>query len=285
MALAQGLAARRPERPVVLADCCRRAQHAMLHDTVEVGPGVHELVDAHRLGTPTPTDSEAATFPVAARGYRLLLGLRRPRYWSSLRRRSFESALDGLTRTFSTVVADIDGDLEGESTSGSIDVEERNLMARTVVGAADVVVVVGRPGLKGLHSLAWLLHDLVDADVDGARILPVLNGVGRSPRLRAQLQAALQGVVADLPATIGPAVILPDRPVDAALRDGAPIPAPLPALLVGAYEAARSRVGAQRRPGSDPALVGVPVSPGSLGACFDGDGDDDGDAGVAGVGA
>jgi hypothetical protein len=139
------------------------------------------------------------------------------------------------------------------------------------------VVAVGRPGLKGLHSLAWLLHDLAEADVEGERILPVLNGVGRSPRLRAQLAAALHGVVQDLPAKIGPAVFLPVRPVDEALRDGAAVPNPLPALVLGAYEATRSRVGPVRRAGLEP----VAVAPGSLGSFFD-DGDD-GD--VAGVGA
>jgi hypothetical protein len=248
----------------------------MLHDTVEVVPGVHELVDAHRLGVPTPTEIEALTFPVAARGYRLLLGLRRPRYWSSLRRRSFEAALDGLGRTFSAVVCDVDGDLEGESATGSIDVEERNLVARAAVAAADVVLAVGRPGLKGLHSLAWLLHDLVEADVEGERIVPVLNGVGRSPRLRAQLQAALHGVVQDLPATIGPAVFLPVRPVDQALRDGAPVPTPLPALAVGAFEATRARVGPVRRAVLEP----VPVVPGSLGSI-----PEDGDDGLGSAGA
>jgi hypothetical protein len=133
------------------------------------------------------------------------------------------------------------------------------------VAAADVVFAVGRPGLKGLHSLAWSLHDLVEADVEGERIVPVLNGVARSPRVRSQLQAALQGVVQDLPATIGPAVFLPTRPVDAALRDGAPVPAPLPGLVAGAFEAVRGRVGPRSR-GADPELVGVPVAAGSLGA-------------------
>jgi hypothetical protein len=265
MALAQGLAARRPARPVVLVDGCRRAQLAMLHDTGEVVPGVLELVDAHRLGTPSPADVEALTFAPGARGYRLLLGLRRPRHWSSLRRRSFEAALDGLRRTFSAVVCDVDGDLEGESATGSLDVEERNLMTRATVAAADVVFAVGRPGLKGLHSLAWLLHDLVEADVDGARVVPVLNGVARSPRVRAQLQAALSGVVQDLPATIGPALFLPVRPVDAALRDGVPLPGPLPALVSGAFEATRARVGAAERGGGDAVPVPVPVAPGSLG--------------------
>jgi hypothetical protein len=95
--------------------------------------------------------------------------------------------------------------------------------------------------------------------------VPVLNGVLRSPRVRSQLQAALQGVVADLPATIGPAVFLPTRPVDAALRDGVPVPVPLPALVTGSFEAVRGRVGPRSR-GADPELVGVPVAAGSLGS-------------------
>jgi hypothetical protein len=252
-------------RLVLLADFCRRAQQAVLHDTGEVVPGVHELVDAHRHGAPTPAEVAALTFAVDRRGYRLLLGLRRPRYWSALRPRSFEAALDGLRRAFGAVVCDVDGDLEGESTAGSLDVEERNVMSRTAVAAADVVLAVGRPGIKGLHSLAWLLHDLVEVDVPGERIVPVLNGAPRSPRLRAQLQAALHALVQDLPATIGPAVFLPSRPVEAALRDGAPVPAPLPALVLGAYAATRDRVGP--RHGLEASAMGAPVAvvPGTLG--------------------
>jgi hypothetical protein len=281
MALAQALAgvpaghpaAVVPRRPVVLADFCRRAQQAVLHDTGEVVPGVHELVDAHRHGAPTPAEVAALTFAIDRRGYQLLLGLRRPRYWSALRPRSFEAAVEGLRRSFGAVVCDVDGDLEGESAAGSLDVEERNVMSRTAVAVADVVLAVGRPGIKGLHSLAWLLHDLVEVDVPGERILPVLNAAPRSPRLRAQLQGALHELVQDLPATIGPALFLPRRPVEAALRDGAPVPTPLPALVLGAYAATRQRVGARRNLLSSTVDARAPVTPGSLGVPAEADGE------------
>jgi hypothetical protein len=89
MALAQGLAAdARYGRRVLLADLARRADQAMLHDALELGPGLQELVEAHRLGRPDPDEIRRVTFEVPQRGYRLLLGLRQPEAWAALRPRS-----------------------------------------------------------------------------------------------------------------------------------------------------------------------------------------------------
>ena len=52
------------------------------------------------------------------------------------------------------VVADVTGDVEGEAEGGSADVEERNHLARSAVLNSSVVVAVGAPGMKGVHSLA-----------------------------------------------------------------------------------------------------------------------------------
>jgi hypothetical protein len=59
MALAQGLAAdARHAGLVCLADLALHADHAMLHASPDVVPGVVELVEAHRGGTPTWTRSD-----------------------------------------------------------------------------------------------------------------------------------------------------------------------------------------------------------------------------------
>ncbi len=115
------------------------------------------------------------TFAVQDRGYRLLLGLRRPRYWATIRPRAFEAAFDALRRSFGTVVCDVTADFEGEDDGGSIDVEERNVMARTAVQRADAVVVVGACGVKGLHALVRVVGDLLAAGVPAARMVPVVN--------------------------------------------------------------------------------------------------------------
>ncbi len=270
-ALAQGLGQSAAPGQVVLADLARNGEQAMLHDVRDVVPGVQELVEAHRAGTPSVEEVRSLTFDVVERRYHLLLGLRRPRYWATLRPRAFVAAFRSLRRSFATVVCDVTADFEGEADAGSLDVEERNLMARTAVDQADVVFAVGRPGVKGTHALVRVLADLAAFGVAPSRIVPVINTAPRHPRARAEMTAAL----ADLAgpglgghATSGP-VFLPERRVEEALRDAVGLPAPLPAMLAGAFEATFERLGAQEhRGGPEPVLV----APGSLGAASGGAG-------------
>lgn len=264
-ALAQGLAGR--GRSTLLADLARHAEQAALHDVRDVVPGVQELVEAHRNGVPTATDVRGLTFSVVERGYALLLGLRRARYWPALRPRAFAAAFDSLRRSFDAVVCDVTADFEGEGDAGSVDVEERNLAGRTAVVEADVVVAVGRPGVKGIHSLVRVLGDLTAVGVPAARILPVVAVAPRSPRARAEITAAiatlarpvLGGAIAASP------VFLPARPVDQALRDGTAIPAPLPARLADAVLAVHDHVGPISRQPAEP----VPIVAGTLGTFTD----------------
>jgi hypothetical protein len=237
MALAQGLATdARNAGMVCLADLALHADHAMLHASPDVVPGVVELVDAHRGGVPTIEAVRSLTWWVDERGYHLLLGLRRHRDWTSIRPRSFDAALDGLRRGFRVVVADIDDDLEGERTSGSLDVEDRNAMARTVVQAADLVLVVGSPGLKGTHSLLRVVRDVLDHGVPGHRVLPVVNRAPRSPRLRAELARTFGELLAASAGATGvptPVHLPARRNLDQLLRDGARFPEPWVAPVCG----------------------------------------------------
>ena len=261
IAVAQGLAQGERGR-VVLADLRRNADQAMLHDTRVVVPGLQELVEAHRTTTPNATQVREQTFDIAARGYRLLLGLRRHRHWVSLRPRATEAALDSLRRSFDLVVADVDVDLEGEAETGSMDVEERNHLARTVTSRADAVVVVGDPGMKGLYAMVRVLGDLVAHGVEPRRLVPVLNRAPRRPRQRAELARTLADLVltdAGAGDLSGP-VFVPDRAVDEALRDGVPLPKPVVAPVAGAVAAALDRA-----PAKVPEAALVPVAVGSLG--------------------
>lgn len=269
-ALAQGLAA--TGRETLLADLARHSEQAVLHDVRDVVPGVQELVEAHRTGVPTTDEVRRLTFAIVERGYSLLLGLRRARHWPTLRPRAFASAFGSLRRAYDVVVCDTTADFEGEDDAGSADVEERNLAARTAVAEADVVVVVGRPGLKGVHAQVRVLADLAAAGVSAARIVPVLTMAPRSPRARAELTST----VAELsrPALGGGAttspIFLPPRPVEHAFRDGTPLPAPLPSRLAGSVLAVADRLGPLARTATTP----VPVAPGSLGSFTDPDGPD-----------
>jgi MinD-like ATPase involved in chromosome partitioning or flagellar assembly len=266
IALAQGFGGDpRYSDLVCLADLNLRADQGTLHDVTDVVPSVVELVDAHRSGLLGPDDVRTLTWDIVRRGYHLLAGLRRSREWTALRPRAFETALDGLSRAFRLVVADVDDDLDGESSCGSIDVEERNLMARSTVSAADLVVAVGRPGVKGLHSLLRVARDLTEHGVPADRIVPVLNGVGRSPRVRAELTAAFGGLSRhSVPDLASPIFVPHRRRVEESLRDGTRLPEPVVAPLRDVVAALLARLddpsaGPQ---GAEP----VPVAPGSLGS-------------------
>ncbi len=227
-ALAQGFAADVAHSDtVVLADLALHADQAMLHDARDVIPGVLELVESHRSGAPSPDEVRSLTFDIVSRRYRLLLGLRRHRDWTALRPRALRAALDGLRRAFTLVVADVDDDLEDESITGSADVEDRNLLARSTVAIADVVVVVGTGGPKGVHSLLRVVRDCIAAGVSAERIVLVVN---RSPK-RGVLRSETARTISELLLASHPGesllspVFLPERKqLDATVRDVAPLP-------------------------------------------------------------
>jgi hypothetical protein len=265
IALAQGLGADVHHGGLVaLADLKLNAEQAMLHDARDVVPGVQELVEAHRAGRPTLDEVRSLTFRVEERRYHLLLGLRRARFWTTLRPRAVEAALVSLARAFSVVVCDIDADLEGEDDGGSTDVADRNVMARATVTRADAVLAVGMPTMKGVHSLVRVIDDVVAMGVAPTRVVPLFNRTPRSPRLRAQLVEALAALVGRAAAGLlaSPAFV-PERRVDDALRDGIRLPTAAVDPVVAAYRAVLARNTAPVVV-DDP--VPTPVRPGEIGA-------------------
>jgi hypothetical protein len=266
MALTQGLASdARNSRRVVLADLALRADQAMLHDAMELGPGVQELVEAHRLSNPEPDEVRRMTFDVPRRGYQLLLGLRQPHSWSALRPRSIDAALEGLRKAFQVVVADVTGDFEGEAESGSADVEERNHLARASALRSSVVVAVGNPGFKGVYSLSGLIRGLVVAGVGPERILPVINRAPRNPRSRAETARALSGLL-DTPSILGRLAVasplaVPERKVADAIREGAQLPASVVDTVTRGVEAVSGHLADLAPASPEPQRV----IPGSLG--------------------
>lgn len=260
IALAQAMA--HSGQTTLLADLSLRGEQAMLHGAPDVGPGVQELTEAHRAVTLSPAEVVAMTWHVEARGYHLLLGLRRRRSWPAVRPRAFELAFDALRRAFDVVVADTDDDLEGEAEGGSADVEDRHIMARTTARHADVVFVVGVPGMKGLHALLTVVSEFVDFGVPADRLVPVINQAPRLPRARAEIARALAELAGGLADGIPGPLLLPRRPIDQALHDGARLPGSITEPLAGAYQAVLDRVG--RRPSDR----GQPVAivPGTIGS-------------------
>jgi hypothetical protein len=254
---------------VLLADLCRVADQALLHDARVLVPSIQEVVEAHRTSVAPRHVLLEQTFEVPARGYRLLLGLRRPQHWVSLRPRAVETTLDALQSLVDVVVADVEADVEGEAETGSTDIEDRNLLARATLARAEVVLVVGTPSMKGLAALVRTIGDLLAFGIPAERLLPVVNRAPRSPRARAELTAAVakisrsnldSGVGVAAPTLANP-LFLPDRNVDDALRDGVALPAGMARSLARGVAATRRRADrplAVRRP--EP----VAIAPGSL---------------------
>lgn len=249
-AAAQGIGRR---HDVVLADLALRADQAVLHDVRDVAPGVQELVEAHRSGRPTSEQVRALTFADPARRYHLLLGLRHERHWATLRPAAVAAAVESLRRAFGFVVADVSADLDGSTA----DLDERNVLTRTAVAAADLVLVVGRPTTKGIHALVRSLSDVRSAGAPVERILPVITAAPRHPRHRSELAA----VVADLARTTNAPLFLPARRVDEAWRDATLMPDPLPTLLASGLRHHLARLGPAVPVEEEPVLV----EPGALG--------------------
>jgi hypothetical protein len=269
IALAQGLGSDVENGGLVLlADLQLHAEQAMLHDARDVVPGVQELVDVHRSGRPTLDEVRALTYRVDERRYHLLLGLRRARFWSTLRPRAVEAALTSLARAFAVVVCDTNADVEGEDDGGSADVEERNVLARTAVARADVVIAVGSPTMKGAHSLGRVIDDLVAFGVAPGRIAPVFNRAPRTPRVRAQLTAAIADLASPAASGALPSpVFLPERRVDDALRDGVRLPGAVVDPLVSLYNAVLARnADAAPAAAAHDDLLPRRIRPGELGA-------------------
>lgn len=265
MALAQGLGEARIGADVVLADLCLHADQAMLHDARDVVPGLQEMVDAHRSGQPRGDEVRSLTFDVVNRGYHLLLGLRRHRDWAVLKPRSLEAAIVGLRSTFGAVVADIDADVEGEAECGSIEVEERNVMARTVASQADAVLVVGAPGVKGLHGLIRDVNALRAHGVSPERMLAVVNRTARTAKGRAELTrsfAELSGARTNAVGVVGPVHVAERKGFDEVLRDSARLPQSMTTPLASAVGSLLDRARAQEATGPLP----VAIVPGELGS-------------------
>jgi len=175
------------DKRIALIDASLNGDQALLHDLGDVVPGLQELVDLHRTANPSVGDVRNHFWFTPRHGYDVLPGLRRHRDWSSLRRRSTLAALASILNAYDIVVADTDSDLEGEEQTGSIDVEDRNFLARELATNADLVVVSARSGISGLSRSLQTFRDLVELGVQTERVLLVVIGAPRSTRQRSEL--------------------------------------------------------------------------------------------------
>lgn len=266
LALAQGLSRDPSHRgTTLLADLSLHADQGLLHDADDVVPGLPELLDAHRGAAPDPAEVRRATFVIDGRDHRLLLGLRNHREWTAIRPRALDAALSSLRGAFTVVVADVDDDVEGEASTGSTDVEDRNLLARTTCSDADVVVVTGTSDALGLHHLLRVLRDLGALGVPAERLVPIINRAPRGRAARAEIVRALATYLPQADAGIVSPVLVPERrSIERAVHAAHPLPERFVAPLREAVVARLSAVDVRDEPLAD--VAPVPVTPGSLGS-------------------
>jgi hypothetical protein len=252
---------------ILLADFTRNSEQAMLHDSPDVTPSVEELVELHRHRRPTVEQIRELTFSVEERGYRLLLGQRRIGAWTAMPPTAIASAISGLRRTFRTVVTDITADFEGENEGGSLDVEERNALARLATAHADLVLVVGTGGFKGIHALTRTMRQIVNTGIDSERLIPVMARSSKRALDRIEITKAI-GTLGKQGApsmTWNAPVFLPDRPVESALRDGTRIHKRIAEPLGATIHAMYSQLQSTQKSGATDAEP-QPIVPGSLGS-------------------
>ena len=176
---------------VALLDASLNGDQALLHDLGDVVPGLQELVDLHRTANPSIGDIRNHFWFAPRHGYDVLPGLRRHRDWSTLRRRSTLAALGSILNAYDILVADADSDLEGEEQTGSIDIEDRNLLARELAKNADLVVLTARAGISGLRRSLQTFRDLVELGVHTEGVLLIVIGAPRSTRQRSELTRSI----------------------------------------------------------------------------------------------
>jgi hypothetical protein len=225
-ALATGLA---PRGRTLRADLALEADQHVRHGVAPGHDGVFELAEALRHAPPATVEPPTA---IVAGGYELLCGLRRRQEWVALSTVIVQQLVGTLRRDRHQVVADVTADVEGRAETGSVDIEERNALARAVVAQAEVVVVVGRWSTTGVPRLVRLLHDLERHGVARDRLRPVLNGAPRSSAGRTAATRTVRTLLdrADGDRWSAPVAIPHDRRVEGRLREARPLPTRLVAL-------------------------------------------------------
>ncbi|MBU3702272.1 MAG: hypothetical protein FGM58_09535 [Acidimicrobiia bacterium] len=249
---------------VALVDGALDADQALLHDLGDVLPGLPELVDVHRTSTPTTVEVRAALWHCPDHGYDVLPGLRRHRDWATMRRRNLAAAIASVRSAYGLVIADVDLDPEGETDTGSADVEDRNALSRTLLGDADVVVVTARPGISGVRRLLRNIVLLDEHGIELERVVPVIIGAPRNTARRSESTRAIVRLLDECrpgSSVATPVMVAIRRDLEPFLHDGAPLP-PSVAGSVGAAVDVALRTVTPRMPKSDSP---VRIVPGHLG--------------------
>lgn len=172
--------------------------------------------------------------------------------------------MESLRSGHRAVIADVDCDVEGEAECGSFDVEERNILARSALLGADLAIVVGVPGLTGIHRQVQLIGELLEAGLAPDRLAPVVNRAPRHPRARSGIASTLARLSEHDRPLPSPIFVPERRGLELALHDGLRLPDTLSTPLARSVAAIL-----EHRPPAVREVEPVPVAPGSLGSWSD----------------
>ncbi|MEX2533321.1 MAG: hypothetical protein WD360_05105 [Nitriliruptoraceae bacterium] len=192
--LAQGLSG--AGEPVLLADLCRNASQAVLHDVKHQIDGVMEMA---AVADHAKADGDRKYLPlveVAERGYDLVLGMRQPLQWVSLRGDRANRVIATLRDGDGWLVCDVDADLDTQQDTGSVGVGDRHRFTTDVLAYADVVVLVADASLMGVFRGVELCAAVVQACRDTVPIVAVINRArkGAAFRRAARFTAAFEAL-------------------------------------------------------------------------------------------
>ncbi len=228
MLLAHALATRPPTRPVhgrqtAVVDATSSGGLGLYHDLVDPRGGVADLIELHRRDRVDPDEVRALSDSVEGRPYLVVAG----DVHGGADRTTTATAsavLDGLRRTFATVVVDA-GSLTGTPTAAP------ESLRSVAVRDADVVVAVGRSGLHGVHRLAVCLDEVLVLRGPGAPVVTVCTAAPRSPGERRAVAVGIGRDRADV--VFIPVVTRLER----VHRDVGPLPTAVAEALAGPVRA------------------------------------------------
>lgn len=168
------------------------------------------------------------------------------------------------------MVADVDAEVDGEAECGSVEVEERNGLARRTLREAGLVLVVGVPTVPGVHAQVRVLRDLLAYGIPAERLVAVVNRASRRPAVRAAHARAVAGLLEvaapHAAPVVGPVFVGERRGLDDLVRDGTGLPASVVDPVTTAVTGLLDLLDEPAVESTESEVEPVAVVPGSLGS-------------------
>lgn len=244
---------------VALIDFARNAQQDVLHNVFNSRASVEDLIDANRMRVADSEDVRALLVSCDTRAFSLLCGVRKSSAWTTFGQGSIVRSLDALRQSYLQTVVDITCDVESRNETGSSDLELRNSLSIETARRADLVVVVGLPGVKGLHSVWQSVTTLLGVGVDSQRIVIVINRSPKNALARRGIASTLRSFIA-ASSPLCDIACIGEYNIEPSLLDGTELPNKLTAEVAKSLEQALSSVHAVHAD-----EVATPIAPGTLG--------------------